>query len=299
MPLDPQFGPIIDAYRKIPPISEIPLAILRSSQVPPPPSVTPVEVVENRSIPGPGGELKLRIYRSGSGGDLPLLLFIHGGGFVVGGLDTHDELARRLTAAARCVTVAVDYRLAPESPFPAAADDCFAALQWAAANARELGADPARVVAIGDSAGGNLAAVSALQAREAGGPPLSGQVLMYPVTDLTAPFPPAPDGEYYMVYPKLHDFFMESYLKEPSQARLSLVSPGLADTLAGLPPALVITAEYDPLCDQGEAFASRLEEAGVRTSRSRYDGAIHGFASFPVPMRDTVVAEIADWISKN
>jgi acetyl esterase len=243
--------------------------------------------------------MQLRINRSGSGDGLPLLLFIHGGGFVLGDLDSHDEIARILTANTGCVTVSVDYRLAPENPYPAAVDDCFAALEWAAANANALGADPDRLVVIGDSAGGNLAAVTALRARDENGPAVAGQVLIYPTTDLTATMQPAPDGRFYILSPETRKFFNEAYLSDLSQASLPGVSPGLAETVEHLPPVFIITAEYDPLCEQGEALADRYQQAGIDTTRKRYDGAIHGFASFPVPLRDEMLREVARWLQSN
>jgi acetyl esterase len=295
MPVDKQFQDIIEMYSHLPSLADLPLEQLRSA-IPVNPAPTPVDAVRDRSIAGPGGDLKLRIYRSGSSGALPLLLFMHGGGFVLGNLDSHDEMARILTANTGCVTVAVDYRLAPEHPFPAAVDDCFAALNWAAANAQELGVDAGRLVVIGDSAGGNLAAVTALRARDEKGPGLTGQVLLYPSVNLTAPMLPAPDGEFYILSPQTRKFFNGAYLRDPAHASLPYVSPGLADDLRGLPPTLLITAEYDPLCSQGATLAARLQQAGVDTLLTRYDGAIHGFATFPVPMRDQALLQIAEWL---
>jgi acetyl esterase len=297
MPLDPQFHDIIALYNGLPSLAEMPLDLLRSAPAPQSSPPTPVDAVTDRTIPGPGGDIKLRIYRSGSGDALPLLLFMHGGGFVLGGLDTHDEVARMLTAATGCVTVAVDYRLAPEHPFPAAVDDCFAALTWTASHAAELGADAKRLVVIGDSAGGNLAAVTALKARDEQGPTLAGQVLIYPVVDLGAPMLPAPDGNFYILSPQTRAFFNGAYLSDAAHTKLPQVSPAMADDLRGLPATLVITAEYDPLCDQGETFATRLEAAGVDTTLTRYDGAIHGFATFAVPLRAQVLRQIADWLN--
>lgn len=296
MPVDSQFRNIIEMYSQLPSLGDLPLAVLRSAPVPVNPAPTPVDTVTNRTITGPGGDLKLRIYRCGAGNSLPLLFFIHGGGFVLGDLDTHDEMARILTANTGCVTVAVEYRLAPEHPFPAAVDDCFAALNWAAANAQELGADASRLVVIGDSAGGNLAAVMALRARDESGPVLAAQVLIYPAVDLGAPMLPAPDGQFYILSPQTRKFFNGAYLREPALVSLPYVSPAMADDLRGLPPALIITAEYDPLCAQGETLAARLQQAGVDTTHTRYDGAIHGFATFPVPMRDQALLQIAQWL---
>jgi acetyl esterase len=296
MPVDQQFNAIIQQYGSLPSLAELPLNLLRSIPAPVDPAPTPVDAVNERTIAGPGGELKLRIYRSGDSGALPLLLFMHGGGFVLGGLDTHDELARRLTAQARCVTVAVDYRLAPEHPFPSAVDDCFAALNWCATHAAELGADAGLITVIGDSAGGNLATVTALRARDEGGPALAAQVLIYPVVDLGGEMKPAPDGNFYILNPKTRQFFNGAYLREASSIELPYVSPLKASDLRGLPACLLVTAEYDPLCEQGEAYAARLAQSGVDASLRRYDGAIHGFATFPVPMQNRVVHEIADWL---
>jgi acetyl esterase len=299
MPVDQQFTEIIQQYGSLPSLADLPLKLLRSIPAPVDPAPTPVDAVSERTIAGPGGELTLRIYRSGDSGALPLLLFLHGGGFVLGGLDTHDELARRLTAQARCVTVAVDYRLAPEHPFPAAVDDCYAALKWCATHAAELGADARLLTVIGDSAGGNLATVTALRARDEGGPALAAQVLIYPVVDLGGEMKPAPDGNFYILSPATRQFFNSAYLGEASRIDLPDVSPLKAGDLRALPSCLLITAEYDPLCEQGEAYADRLAQSGVDTSLRRYDGAIHGFATFPVPMQHRVVQEIADWLDSH
>jgi acetyl esterase/lipase len=296
MPVDPQFSEFLAMFRAMPKLYELPLAVIRSMPVPANPAPTPVDEVADRVIPGPGGDLKLRIYRSGAGAALPLLLFMHGGGFVVGNLDSHDEMARVLTAQTGCVTLSVDYRLAPENPFPAAPDDCYAALKWAAAHARELGADPGRIAVIGDSAGGNLAAVMALRARDEAGPALRGQVLIYPAVDLTATLLPSPDGDYYILTPQDGEFFYRSYLRGESDGQNPYASPGFAQTLRELPPALVITAEFDPLCPQGEAFARKLQQAGVDAELSRYSGAIHGFASFPGPLGRQALRQAADWL---
>jgi len=299
MPLDPQFTDILRQLGKLPSFTELPLKLLRAVPEPVNPSPTSVDAVSDRTIAGPGGELALRIYRSGEGGALPLLLFMHGGGFVLGGLDTHDELARRITAQVRCVTVAVDYRLAPEHPFPAAVDDCFAAPNWCAAHAAELGADADRLAVIGDSAGGNLATVTALRARDQGGPALAAQVLIYPVVDLGGEMKPAPDGNFYILSPQTRQFFNGAYLGDANQVRLPWVSPLHAEDLRGMPACLLVTAEYDPLCAQGGDYAAKLRHAGVDTTLSRYDGAIHGFATFAVPMRDALVAEIAGWLGSH
>ncbi len=297
MPLDPQFDEIVELYAHLPALAEMPLDALRGAPEPNP-NATPIDYISDRTIPGPGGDLPLRIYRHGDGAGKPLLLFMHGGGFVLGNLDTHDDMARDLTAGSNCVTVSVGYRLAPEHPYPAATDDCLAALEWAAANAAELGADAGRIVVIGDSAGGNLAAVTALRARDAGGPSIAAQVLIYPTADLTAAMLPAPDGNFYILSPETRKFFNDAYLGDPAQATLPHVSPGLAEDLSGLPPTLLVTAEYDPLCAQGEALAERYVQAGAVVTQTRYAGAIHGFATFPVPMSRDLQGQIAGWLAE-
>ncbi len=296
MPLDPEFKDIIELFGEMPSFSELPLEALRGA---PPPNSNPIPMAEVRDeyLPGPAGNIPIRIYRALPADDLPLLLFMHGGGFVMGNLDTHDDLARELTAAIGCVTISVDYRLAPEHPYPAAVDDCYYALQWSAGRARDLGANPDELVVIGDSAGGNLAAVTAMRVRDEGGPDIAAQILIYPVADMSGPMLPAPDGNFYILSPETRKFFNEAYLSDPAQATLPTVSPGLAEDLSGLPRTLVITAEYDPLCSQGEALAERYRQDGVRVTHSRYDGAIHGFATFPVQMRHTLQQEIAQWLA--
>ncbi|MDQ1375382.1 MAG: acetyl esterase, partial [Actinomycetota bacterium] len=206
---------------------------------------------------------------------LPVLVFFHGGGFVIGDLDTHDQVCRQLANGSHAIVVAVDYRLAPEHPYPAAPDDCFAATTWIHEHATELGGDPTRMAVAGDSAGGNLAAVVAQEARDKGGPPLKAQILIYPATDLSMQHPSITEnGEGYLLTKEGMDWFMGHYAPDVDDVRCS---PLAAVDLSGLPPALVITAEFDPLRDEGEAYAAHLREAGVPVVLSRYDGMIHGF----------------------
>ena len=298
MPVDSQFQTIVQMLAQMPPLDQVPIEMLRAGQMLPRPEPTPVAQVIDRTIPGPAGDIRIRIYRPHAQERLPLLLFMHGGGFILGDLDSHDEAARQLTMLTDCVTVAVDYRLAPEAPFPAAPDDCFAALQWAAAHAHEFGADGGRIAVVGDSAGGNLAAVMALRARDEGSPRLLGQVLIYPAADLedANEFQPAPDGNYYLLGRTDGAYFNSLYLGDLARARHPHASPMFAEDVADLPPALVITAEYDPLCRQGEAFAARLKAAGVPVTQRRYAGAIHGFITMPVPMAREALGEAASWL---
>jgi acetyl esterase len=237
--------------------------------------------VENLTAPGPGGDVPLRLYANEHGGLRPALVYFHGGGFVFGNLDTHDAVCRALAKASGAVVISVDYRLAPEHKFPAAVDDSYAATVWVAANAEKLGIDARRIAVGGDSAGGNLATVIAMRCRDAGGPTLAAQVLIYPVTDVST-FETGSHrelGEGYFLTRAAMEWFTGHYLASADQKRHPEASPLLAPNLRGLPPALVITAEFDPLRDEGEAYAQRLQQAGVPVTVSRYPGMIHGFVS--------------------
>jgi acetyl esterase len=241
----------------------------------------PLERVEDLSIPAQGGGVPARLYASGRGGLRPALIYFHGGGFVLFNLDTHDAVCRALARESDAVVISVDYRLAPEHKFPAGVEDAHAATIWVAANAERLGIDERRIAVGGDSAGGNLATVVAMRCRDAGGPALAAQVLIYPVTDQSS-FETASHrefGEGYFLTRKAMQWFTGHYIASADQASHPEVSPLLATDLTGLPPALVITAEFDPLRDEGEAYAMRLQKAGVPTIVSRYPGMIHGFVS--------------------
>ena len=241
----------------------------------------PVHAVEDRTIPGPAGEIPVRVYRPSAATGLPVLVYLHGGGWVICDLETHDPTCRAISNGADCVVVSVDYRLAPEHKFPAAADDAYAATAWVAQHAQELGADASRVAIGGDSAGGNLTAAVALMARERAGPPLAFQVLIYPVLDLASESASRKEnGEGYFLTAAGMTWYEEQYLRDDADRKNVLASPLLAGDLAGLPPALVVTAEYDPLRDEGEAYGRRLTEAGVPATVSRYDGMFHGFLAF-------------------
>ncbi|RIL06891.1 MAG: lipase [Proteobacteria bacterium] len=239
----------------------------------------PVASCEDRVLPGPAGEIPVRVYvPEGAAKPAPAIAYFHGGGWVIGGVDTHDNFCRALANRTRAIVVSVDYRLAPEHRHPAAAEDCYAATRWIAEHGAEIGADGARIAVAGDSAGGNLAAVVSLMARDRGGPALRHQVLTYPVTD--ADFERASyrdNAEGYLLTRKGMQWFWDHYVPDAARRSDAYAAPQRAATLAGLPPATVITAEYDPLRDEGEAYAARLREAGVATTLTRYDGQIHGF----------------------
>jgi acetyl esterase len=237
--------------------------------------------VEDLRIPGPGGDLPVRLYASEHGGFKPALIYFHGGGFVFGNLDTHDAVCRAIAKESGTVVISVDYRLAPEHKFPAAVEDSYAATLWVAQNAARLAIDPKCISVGGDSAGGNLATVAAMRCRDAGGPALASQVLIYPVTDLSS-FETDSHRELaegYFLTRAAMTWFTGHYLPSAAHARHPEASPLLAPELSGLPAALVITAEFDPLRDEGEAYARRLRQAGVSVTVSRYPGMVHGFVS--------------------
>ena len=232
--------------------------------------------VEDRRIGGPAGEIPIRVYTPGSAGPLPVLAWFHGGGWVLGSLDSEDGTCRRLANAAGCVVVSVEYRLAPEAKFPAAAEDCYAATDWAARNAAAIGGDPSRIAVGGDSAGGNLAAAVSLMARDRGGPPLAFQLLVCPIIERNFETGSYRDcANLYRPTRDLMAWFWGHYLEDEADAENPYAAPMKANDLSSLPGALVVTAEFDPLRDEGEAYARRLAEAGVAARHVRYDGAVH------------------------
>ncbi len=238
----------------------------------------PVARVENRDIPGPERPLAIRIYYPSQEKDLPILFYIHGGGWVQGNLDTADNLCRIFCNLSQFIVVSTDYRHAPESKFPAAPQDAFAALQWVAAHAAELGGDPNKLAISGTSAGANLAAAVTLMARDGGAPKIDYQVLIVPVTDAgreTDSFKEHADG--YVLTRAVMDWCWDHYLADPSDGDNPLASPLRASDLSGLPPAFLATAEYDPLRDEGKAYAERLAQAGVPVEYHCYQGMIHAF----------------------
>lgn len=255
------------------------LSIATATEANDPPE--PVKTVENRSIESNGLHIPVRIYTPDAPGPLPMLLYFHGGGWVLSNLDTHDSLCRKITNRAQCIVISVDFRLAPEHKFPAAAEDSFAATCWVAEHATELYGDAQRIAVAGDSAGGNLAAVVALMARDQNKPALSYQVLIYPVTDYHTPGTPSyfELGKGYNLTREEMIWFWRSYLANEQDAQNPYAVPMHAQSLRGLPPAFIITAEYDPLRDEGEAYAAHLRESGVPVILKRYPGMLHGFVN--------------------
>jgi acetyl esterase/lipase len=243
------------------------------------PEPMPVAELRDLAIPGPAGPIPARLYRASAGGTLPALVFFHGGGWVVGDIESHDTVCRHLANRAGCVVVSVDYRLAPEHKFPAAVEDCFAATEWVADNASSLGVDAGRLAVGGDSAGGNLAAVVSLMARDRDAPRISYQLLIYPALDAAMRHPSiARFAEGYLLTGATMRWFYEQYLHTPEDAADWRVSPLAAPNLGGVAPAFVLTAGYDPLCDEGDAYAARLAAAGVAVTHRRFADQIHGFA---------------------
>ena len=269
------------------------------------PDPSPVGEVRDLAATGPAGEVPLRLYR-GQGTDVskpqPTLVYYHGGGWVLGDLDSHDGVCRDIANAAECTVISVDYRLAPEAKFPAAAEDAIAAAQWIHDNAADLGVDRTRLAVGGDSAGGNLSAVVALHARDNGGPKLKLQVLIYPSADMSSVYPSYEEfAEQLPLTRTTMDWFVDLYLtNREKDARDWRASPLHAESLAGLPPAFIITAAMDPLRDEGEELARALMKAGVSVEVKRFDGQIHGFLTMGRIIKDaqTAVADIATELRK-
>jgi acetyl esterase len=285
VPLDPQSRFLLDqlAARGGPALHELSVPEARQAfealRLPVPGES--VAAIEALRLPGPAGEVPARLYvPEGAAATSGGLLYFHGGGWVIGSPDTHENLCKALANRSGARVLSVDYRLAPEHRWPAAADDCYAVTCHVAEHGAALGIDGARLAVAGDSAGGNLAAVVALLARERGGPRLRHQVLIYPVTDHDFERPSyRENGADYFLTTDAMRWFWDHYVPDRADRDDWRAAPLRAEKLAGLPPATVLTAEYDPLRDEGEAYAARLREAGVPTALSRYDGQIHGFVS--------------------
>ncbi len=283
--LDPQIGAALEALAKagLPPIESLTpekaRAIMNAMSKKRGGSAAPLAKVEAATAPGPAGPVPLRIYWPEASGPLPCLLYFHGGGFVIGDLDTHDAIARNLCSAAGALLVSVDYRLAPEHRFPAAVEDAWAAFLWLREVARDLGADPGRMAVTGDSAGGSLALDVALLAREAGIGDIKLQALVYPVTDFSlggASYRRFATG-YGVLTEAAMVWFRDHYLGAADDAKDWRASPLLAESLAGLPPAVIVNAECDVLYDDGLRLAEALTAAGTPVVHKVFPGMIHGF----------------------
>ena len=255
----------------------------------------PIARVDHRVIPGPdGNEIPVRIsWPSETSDPLPIVVFLHGGGWALCNLDTHDATCRSIANGTGAIVIAVDYRLAPEHPFPAPFEDAYASVLWAYAHAAELGGDPERMAIAGDSAGGNLAACVAVALRDRGGPPMRAQLLVYPVIDARCDRPSYRDNaEGYFLTAEAMRWFWGHYLGDMSRALEPYACPKHAASLQGLPPATIITAEYDPLRDEAEDYGRALQAAGVAVLSRRYDGMIHGFVSMAEIFEDGRAAQL-------
>lgn len=237
-----------------------------------------VASVSERTVPGPAGDIPVIVFTPEGTGPFPVLVYYHGGGFVGGSAPLVEPVCRNLAAKAGCVVVDVEYRLAPEDPFPAGPDDAYAVVEWLGAHAAEIGADPARIAVAGDSAGGNLSAVVAQMSRDKGGPAIALQVLIYPAVDnASADYPSRKENAHgYLLHAEAMDMFYGHYIPAGTDPDAPYAFPIRAASLAGLAPAFVATCEFDPLRDEGEAYAEGLTAAGVPTEAKRYDGQIHG-----------------------
>jgi acetyl esterase len=303
MPVDPQIRALLDKGTGVPATHTLPVDVARAQyearialMAPP----ADIAGVREQTIDGLGGPLRIRIYTPHGTAPFPLLVFFHGSGFVLCSLDTHDGMCRNLCAGAGCVVASVDYRLAPEHKFPAGIEDCLHATRWAAAHAAELGANPIRIAVAGDSAGANMAAVTAVRVRDESGPALCGQLLLYPVTDYHTPGTPSykENAENYGLTRDTMVWFWAHYLNDESESAHPHACPLRTRDLSGLPPALVITAEYDPLRDEGEFYAAKLRTAGVPTAVTRYDGVNHGFMFWVgvVDKAGVAMNEACEWL---
>ncbi|MCH7323963.1 alpha/beta hydrolase [Solibacillus sp. MA9] len=237
-----------------------------------------VAKVEEHSVPVKDGKIKVRIYTPEGEGDFPIFIYLHGGGWVLGDLDTVDIPCRSIANQAECIVVSVDYRRAPEYKFPVPLEDCYEAALWVAKNAGEWQGDSTKISIGGDSAGGNLATCVALKARDEQGPTFVSQILIYPVTDLSfSTNSYKENGEGYFLTQDSMEWFARHYINTEEDKLNPYVAPLLTEDLSNLPPAVVITAGYDPLCDEGLAYANRLQEAGIQVEYTCYEGMIHGF----------------------
>jgi acetyl esterase len=256
----------------------------------------------DRRIPGPKGEIPIRIYTPEGAGEFPILVYFHGGGWVIGNLDTHDSLCRALANAVSCIVVAVDYGLSPENKFPAPLEDCYAATRWVAGHAGEFCGDGTRIAVGGDSAGGNMATAVCLMAREKGGASLLHQLLIYPVVDLytmnTASY--CDHGEGYLLTAAGMFYYRDHYLPNEEARRNSYASPLFEKDLSRLPSATVVIPRLDVLADEGTAYAERLKEAGVPVTCLFYDQMIHAFLNFlaDVPMAKKAISDVGSHLKK-
>lgn len=296
MPVDADIQKVLDVLNAMPPVNYAgarPIELARQMRSVPvviPAIEKSAARVENRIVPASRGDVPVRIYWPHGKGPFGVMVSFHGGGWVTGKLDSDEYKSHRLVNATGCAIVSVDYRMAPEHPYPVPLDDCYDVTCWVAANAASLGFDPARIAVGGSSAGGNLAAAVALRARDQKGPAIKFQLLTYPVCDDDFNRPSYVDNaEKLLLSRQQMIWFWDQYVEKPLRSH-PYVSPCKSTNLAGLPPALVLTAEFDPLRDEGEAYAAQLKAAGVAVECRRYDGMVHGFLSAAVQHPSSLAA---------
>lgn len=283
MPLDPQAQKILKeaAALGLPAYQDLSPTEARKQMLELAPPVDPllsVKRVEDRSIPGPERDIPIRLYYPMGEPPFPVLVYFHGGGWVIGDLETHHGFCHALAKTSNCLVVSIDYRLAPEYRYPAAVEDAYAATKWVAENAAGIQADADRLAVCGDSAGGHLAAVVAMMARDRKGPPIKLQILIYPITDFNFNTPSYLENrEGYVLTRDLMQWFWDHFIADEADANDPYVSPLRARNLSDLPEALIITAEYDPLRDEGEAYGEKMRAAGVNVKLTRYPGMMHAF----------------------
>jgi acetyl esterase len=306
--LDPDAAAVFKAMKEAnrPPYETLPATeareLSRQGRAAVQPDPPDIASVENVPVPAPHGVIPVRIYKPltlPKTGLAPSLVFYHGGGWVIGDLESHDVVCRQIATEAGLIVAAVDYRLAPEHKFPAAVDDSIAATKWVATNAEKLGIDANKLFVGGDSAGGNLAAVVAMHARDNGGPRIRGQVLIYPVTDLAMTHASYQDPETgVLLTHSMMRWFRDHYLADHTQIDDWRVSPLRMANLKDLPPAFVLTAGADPLHDEGDEFARRLKQAGVAVTHVNYPGQFHAFITMGrlLPKANKSIGEIGAWL---
>jgi len=283
MPLDPQVIKILKEAKALglPAYQDLSPTEARKQMLDLSPPLQPdlsVQKVVDHQIPGPAGDIPIRLYYPAGDGPFPVLVYFHGGGWVIGDLDTHHGFCHALAKTSGCLVVAVDYRLAPEHRYPAAVEDAYAATRWVAENSGLIQADPDRFAVCGDSAGGHLAAVVSMMARDRKGPRIDLQILIYPITDCSFDTPSYEENkEGYMLTRDMMKWFWNHFINDEREADDFYASPLRATNLGDLPRALILTAEYDPLRDEGETYGKKLQEAGVNVTLTRYPGMIHGF----------------------
>jgi acetyl esterase len=308
MPMNPQVQVLLDAFsaQGLPPFDQMSVPQARTVIMAikdlqgEPEAVAEVRDIE---VPGPAGRVPVRLYYPSTGKALPLVVYYHGGGWVIGDVEIFDRPCRTLANASQCIVASVNYRLSPETKFPGPAEDCYEVTRWLASNAASVGANGRFLAVAGDSAGGNLAAVVSLMARDRGGPTISYQVLIYPVTATAegSAFPSyRENAEGYFLTKGSMEWFWNHYLASPADGKNPYAAPLSAPDLSRLPPALVVTAQFDPLRDEGREYAKRLQQAGVSVKSSHYDDMIHGFFSMAgaVDRGKEVIAEIASELRK-